>query len=112
MIRAIAFFFLANALLDGDYKSNFEIYTVYELGSAVVGLAVLCARRAWHDIDHCADLIGTHRKIAVKLLEVTRRTQALRVAAYSDTTHTLSTGPTFRMHFLKYVFPRKRHGLW
>ena len=92
MIRAIAFFFLANALLDGDYKSNFEIYNVYELGSAVVGLAVVCARRAWHKIDHCSDLIGKHRKIAVKLLAATRRTQALRVAAYSDTTHTLSTG--------------------
>ena len=92
MIRALAFFFLGNALLDGDYKGNFEVYSVYDVGCGIVGLAVVCARRAWHDIDHCSDLTGTHRKIAVTLLAATRRTQALRVAAYADRAHTLSTG--------------------
>jgi len=92
MVRGIVFYFLANALLDGHYAKHFEIYSVYDMGCAVVGLAILCARRAWHDIDHCSDLTGRHRRCAITLLGVTRRTQAHRIASYSDSTYKLSTG--------------------
>ena len=90
MIRGVVFFFLANALLDGDYANNFEKYTVYDMGCGVVGLAIICARRAWHDMDHCSDLQGNPRHVAITLLSATRRTQAMRVAAYADSTHTPS----------------------
>ena len=86
MLRGVVFFFLANALLDGHYAKNFETYRVYDMGCGTVGLAVVCARRAWHRVDQCDDLVGRHRRIAIKLLEATRRTQALRVGAYCDTT--------------------------
>ena len=90
MLRGVVFFFLANALLDGHYAKNFETYRVYDMGCATVGLAVVCGRRAWHRIDQSDDLVGRHRRIAIKLLEVTRRTQALRVGAYCDTQATHS----------------------
>ncbi len=85
-IRGISFFFIVNALLDGNFDKNFDAYSPIEFGGGVVGLSILCGRRAWHDIDHTADVTGVYREVAIKALKASRRTPAMRVASYRDCT--------------------------
>ena len=91
-IRGIVFFFIVNALLDGKFNKYFDKYSPSEFGGGVVGLSIVCGRRAWHDLDHSDDVRGVHREVAIRLLKVSRRTPAMRVAAYRDCTASRSTG--------------------
>lgn len=91
-IRGIVFFFIVNALLDGNFNKYFDRYSPAEFGGGVVGLSILCGRRAWHDLDHSDDVRGVHREVAIRLLKASRRTPAMRVAAYRDCTASRSTG--------------------
>lgn len=94
MLRGIVFYFLGTLLLsEEDVRKELNKFTVYDLGCGVVGLSVVCARRALYDIDHCSDLVGCHREVATMLMGLAlRKPHAMEVGAYACKAHTQSLG--------------------